>query len=108
MGGELSEFLEKSGGSGVGSVGREGEVPSAGGMAGKPSGDSIEPFRWVGRRVKIHKLQGPPDSGGGGGESRQPRDIGGDGKDRGGAREKGVLRGWGDGMTSDFWGESRE
>jgi hypothetical protein len=77
-------------------------------MASEPSGDAIEPFLWQGRRVKIHKLQGPPDSGGGGGETRQRGDIGSDGKDRGGARENGVLRGLGDGMTSDFWGKSRE
>ena len=81
LGGELSELLEKRWRSGVGSVGGEGEVPSAGGMACEPCGDAIEPFRRVGRRVKIHELQGPPDAGCGGGETRQRRDIGSDGKD---------------------------
>jgi len=100
--------LEKRWGSGVGGVGGEGKVPGAGGMACEPGSDAIEPSRWVGRRVKIHELQGPPDSGGRRGETRQRGDIGGDGKDRGGTREKGVLRGLGDGAATDFWGKSRE
>jgi len=100
--------LEKRWGSGVGGVGGEGEVPGAGGMACEPGSDTIEPFRWVGRRVKIHELQGPPDSGGRRGETRQRGDIGGDGKDRSGARGKGVLRGLGYGAATDFWGKPRE